>query len=1095
MTFLFSDNNPPLTPLRQALMDAYRMDEGECLEKLLKTASFQDEELSRIHDSAYRLVEAIRRKSHIKSGLDAFLQQYQLSTDEGIALMCLAEALLRIPDTATRDKLIEDKLKTGEWVQHAGQSPSLFVNAATWSLVFTNKFIDWSVERGEARLNKALKGFVGRTGRSMVRTIIAYAMRILGQQFVMGQTITEALQRAKTMEAMGYRFSYDMLGEAACTHEDALRYYKAYHQAILAIGKAADGRGPIQGPGISIKLSALYPRYEFVQREDCVQAISERLLELAIAAKGQGLHLTIDAEEADRLDLSLDIIEKVFSDTALSGWEGFGLAIQSYQKRCSFLIDWLADLSNKANRRLMVRLIKGAYWDSEIKVSQERGLVDYPVFTRKRGTDVSFIACARKLLQHEKQFFPQFATHNAYSVAAVLEMVGQRRDFEFQCLHGMGRPLYDEIVGLQKLNIPCRVYAPVGGHEDLLAYLVRRLLENGANSSFVHRIADTKESIDHLIAAPMLQVEKDEPKRNPRIALPIDIYRKQNDMPTAFQDETRRVRKGAAECTTTYMSSEISTQQSLSLKGEGHTRANSRGIDLTNRNELQPLMAEMKQACQSLPWQAGPMVNGDYRFKKDMAITNPHNREEIVGHVQEASSADIADALAAAEKAQVAWRQTSPKARAEMLMKTADLLEKNHARLMAIIMKEAGKTVNDAIGEVREAVDFCRYYAKEGEIQLSPRVMQGITGEHNEYQLLGRGIVLCISPWNFPLAIFLGQVTAALMSGNSVIAKPAEQTPLIAAAATALLHEAGIPKAVMQLLPGKGEIVGAQLVVSDRIAGVLFTGSTETARLINQQLAERKGAIVPLIAETGGQNAMIVDASALPEQVVRDVITSAFGSAGQRCSALRVLYVQEEVADKIIAMLAGAMATLKVGDPAFLETDIGPVIDEDALALLNAHAARMEKEAKLIYAVALPEACAKGSYFAPRAFELKHLSQLQREVFGPFLHVIRYKSTDMDKIIAEINATQYGLTFGVHSRINQTVQRLTDNIHAGNVYVNRNMIGAVVGVQPFGGEGLSGTGPKAGGPYYLARLCTEKVVSVNTTAAGGNASLLDSVGN
>lgn len=1054
MTFLFSDDNPPLPPLRQALMDAYRMDEGDCLEKLLKITTFQDEELERMHDSAYRLVEAIRHKGHANSGLDAFLQQYQLSTDEGIALMCLAEALLRIPDTATRDKLIEDKLNTGDWARHSGQSQSLFVNAATWGLMFTGKFIDWSNKLSDVQFNSALKGFVSRKGHSTVRTVVAYAMRILGQQFVMGQTITEALQRAKAMEAVGYRFSYDMLGEAACTHEDALRYYGAYHQAILAIGKAADGRGPIQGPGISIKLSALHPRYEFAQREDSVQTISERLLELAIAAKGQGVHLTIDAEEADRLDLSLDIIERVFADTALSGWDGFGLAIQSYQKRCSFLIDWLADLSTRVNRRLMVRLIKGAYWDSEIKVSQERGLNDYPVFTRKRNTDVSFIACARKLLQQQKQFFPQFATHNAYSVAAVLEMVGQRRDFEFQCLHGMGRPLYDEIVGVQKLNIPCRVYAPVGGHEDLLAYLVRRLLENGANSSFVNRIADSKEPIDHLVAAPMLQVALDTPKRNPRIPLPIDIYR-----------------------------------------GRSDNRANSRGIDLTNRNELQLLLVEMKQACQSMPWQAGPMVNGDYRFKKEATVTNPHDRSEIVGTVQKATATDILDALEAADNAQTAWRHSAPSMRADMLMKMADLLEQQRARLMAIIMKEAGKTVNDAISEVREAVDFCRYYAKEGEMQLSPRVMQGVTGEHNEYRLLGRGTLLCISPWNFPLAIFLGQVTAALMSGNCVIAKPSEQTPLIAAAATALLHEAGIPKAVMQLLPGKGSIVGAQLVASERIAGVLFTGSTETARFINKQLAERSGPIVPFIAETGGQNAMIVDASALPEQVVRDVITSAFGSAGQRCSALRVLYLQDEVADKVITMLAGAMATLKVGDPAFVETDVGPVIDEASLTLLAAHAKRMEEEATLIYQVELPKACAKGSYFAPRAVELKHLSQLQREVFGPFLHVIRYKSKDMDKIVAEINATGYGLTFGVHSRINQTVQHLADNIRAGNIYVNRNMIGAVVGVQPFGGEGLSGTGPKAGGPYYLARLCTEKVVSVNTTAAGGNASLLDSAGN
>ncbi len=1048
MTVFMTDNDLILPPRRQALMDAYRMDEAVCLEQLLKIASFSESELDRIHDRAYRLVEAIRHKDHVKSGLDAFLQQYQLSTDEGIALMCMAEALLRIPDDATRDKLIQDKIGEGQWEQHSGQSQSFFVNAATWGLMLTGKFSTWS-NTDEARLNNTLKAFVRRKGLSVVRTIVAYAMRVLGQQFVMGQTIEEALQRAKSMEAIGYRFSYDMLGEAACTPDDAVRYYGAYHKAILAIGKSADGLGPIQGPGISIKLSALHPRYEFAQRKDCVKVVSERLLELAIAAKGQGLGLTIDAEEADRLDISLDIIEKVFTDTALSGWEGFGLAIQSYQKRCSFLIDWLSDLSGSANRRLMVRLIKGAYWDSEIKISQERGLVDYPVFTRKRSTDVSFLACARKLLQHQKQFFPQFATHNAYSAAAILEIVGQRHDFEFQCLHGMGRPLYDEIVGVKKLNIPCRVYAPVGGHEDLLAYLVRRLLENGANSSFVNRIANNKEPIDHLIIAPTIQVAQDEPKRNPRIPLPANIY---------------------------------------------HERTNSRGIDLTNTNELKPLIDAMEKACEGMPLQAGPMVNGHYRFKKGDAIRNPHNRQNIVGTVLASTTTDINEALQAAADAEENWRQTEPKVRAAMLLKMADLLEENKPRLMAIAIQEAGKTINDAISEVREAIDFCRYYAQEGEKQLAPRLLQGVTGERNEYHLLGRGTILCISPWNFPLAIFLGQVTAALMSGNCVIAKPAEQTPLIAAVATTLLHEAGIPKAVMQLLPGAGEVVGAQLVADERIAGVLFTGSTETARLINRQLAERKGPIVPFIAETGGQNAMIVDASALPEQVVKDAITSAFGSAGQRCSALRVLYLQEEVADKIIKMLAGAMATLKVGDPALLETDIGPVIDEDALAILNAHAERMEHEAKAIYQVKLPESAAQGYYFAPRAVEIKELAQLQREVFGPFLHVIRYKSSKMDEVINDINNSGYGLTFGVHSRINQTVQHLTDSIHAGNVYVNRNMIGAVVGVQPFGGEGLSGTGPKAGGPYYLARLCTEKVVSVNTTAAGGNASLLDNVG-
>jgi RHH-type proline utilization regulon transcriptional repressor/proline dehydrogenase/delta 1-pyrroline-5-carboxylate dehydrogenase len=740
----------------------------------------------------------------------------------------------------------------------------------------------------------------------------------------------------------------------------------------------------------------------------------------------------------------------------------------------------------------MVRLIKGAYWDSEIKVSQERGLIDYPVFTRKRGTDVSFLACARKLLQHEKQFFPQFATHNAYSAAAILEMVGQRRDFEFQCLHGMGRPLYDEIVGVKKLNIPCRVYAPVGGHEDLLAYLVRRLLENGANSSFVNRIANKTEAIDNLIASPTLQVAKDEPKRNPRIPLPADIYFHSGSV--SAEAATLRAKGVYTNLHDFGEKAQPIKSMNTTARTVNNERTNSRGIDLTNTNELKPLMAEMEKACQSLPWQAGPMVNGDYRFKKGEAVTNPHNRKENVGTVLASTAVDINEAIEAATDAQESWRRTSAEARAAILLKMADLLEAHKPRLMAILIKEAGKTMNDAISEVREAIDFCRYYAEEGEKQLAPRLLQGVTGERNEYRLLGRGTILCISPWNFPLAIFLGQVTAALMSGNCVIAKPAEPTPLIAAAATALLHEAGIPKAVMQLLPGSGKVIGGQLVPDNRIAGILFTGSTETARVINRQLAERQGPIVPFIAETGGQNAMIVDASALPEQVVRDAITSAFGSAGQRCSALRVLYLQEEVADKIITMLAGAMATLKIGDPALLENDIGPVIDEAALATLNAHAERMQKEAKLIYQVELPHSTAEGTYFAPRAVEIKELAQLQREVFGPFLHVIRYKSTELNKVIDDINQSGYGLTFGIHSRINQTVQHLTDSIRVGNVYVNRNMIGAVVGVQPFGGEGLSGTGPKAGGPYYLARLCTEKVVSINTTAAGGNASLLDSVG-
>lgn len=880
----------------------------------------------------------------------------------------------------------------------------------------------------------------------MIRQAASYAMKILGNQFVMGQTIEAALKRAIPKEAQGYRFSYDMLGEAARTAKDAKRYFDAYMKAIHAIGKAANQRGVIDAPGISIKLSALYPRYEWAKRELVLNCLVPRVTELALLAKQYQIHITIDAEEADRFDLWLDIFAAVFQQPSLDGWSGFGLAIQAYQKRTFYLIDWLAALAEEHKRTIMVRLVKGAYWDTEIKVSQERGLSGYPVFTRRASTDVSYLACARKILSYGDKFFPQFATHNAYSASAILEMVGDRKDFEFQCLHGMGDTLYDEIVGEKKLNLPCRVYAPVGTHEDLLAYLVRRLLENGANSSFVNRIVDANEPIETLIQHPVEQVMALSNKSHTKIPLPKDIF--------------------------------------------GHSRENSPGLDLSDISVLRNLK-EGTEAFSNHLWQAIPIIDGHAVEGEKQNIHSPFDTARIVGHAINASQEDVNKAVSNAFKASHSWAETSVNKRAECLRKAADLMIEHTYEIMALVMLEAGKTVNDAVAELREAIDFCRYYAAEAESKLIPQILPGPTGESNRLHYHGRGVFACISPWNFPLAIFMGQVSAALVAGNTVIAKPAEQTPLIAALAVKLLHEAGVPKDVLQLLPGKGEVVGAALVADERIAGVMFTGSTETAKLINQTLANRRGGIIPFIAETGGQNVMIVDSSALPEQVVSDVITSAFGSAGQRCSALRVLYLQEDVADKIITMLQGAMAELTIGDPRLLVTDVGPVIDEDALAMLVNHQSRMQTEAKLVFECPLDhEIKVKGHFFAPIAYEIKDLSVLTREIFGPCLHIIRYKAEDLPKVVAEINATGYGLTFGIHSRINSTIDYLLTNVRVGNAYVNRSIIGAVVGVQPFGGEGLSGTGPKAGGPNYLLRLCSEKSISVNTTAAGGNASLM-----
>lgn len=1043
--FIFPKTLPALDDLRLAMANAYRMDETQAMQTLLGAAELSTSQLQSVKTLAERLVTTVRKGRVGKGGIDAFMHQYGLSTEEGVALMCLAEAALRIPDTETIDRLIEDKIASANWGLHQGKSDSLFVNSASWALMLTGKILG-AEEKSDRHLGSVLKKFVKKTSAPVIRKAVNEAMRILGKQFVMGRTIEEATTRAKKEEARGYAFSYDMLGEGARTMKDAERYFNAYKNAIDIIGKEAKGQGIYKGAGISVKLSALHPRYEFARSEYCLPFLIDRLKALAVQAKGYDIGLTVDAEEADRLEISLDIIEAVASDPALAGWYGFGLAVQAYQKRAFFLIDWLAAVGKRLNRKFMVRLVKGAYWDYEIKDSQLKGLASYPVFTRKVNTDVSYLACAKKMIDYGSDvFYPQFATHNAYTVAAILEMIGERRDYEFQCLKGMGRELYNQLVMEAEVPVSCRIYAPVGQHEDLLPYLVRRLLENGANSSFVHRIVDEKTPIETLIEDPIRKVRSSDSIPHPSIPLPTHI----------FAD-----------------------------------RQNSIGLDLSDMPTLSDMAKAMTEAGANV-WQASGTAHDPAATKEAVRdITSPANRHQVVGKVVTAAKEDVEYMMARALKAARGWDEVSIEARAAMVEKVADLFEENRAELMAIVMREAGKTLSDAVGEVREAVDFCRYYANLARQRLVPVALPGPTGESNILSYHGRGVMLCISPWNFPLAIFTGQVVACLVAGNCVLAKPADQTILIGAKAVALMHKAGIPDDVIQLVPGRGSVIGAAAVAHEKIAGVIFTGSTETAQVINQTLANRKGPIVPFVAETGGQNCMIADSTALPEQLVQDVISSAFNSAGQRCSAMRVLFLQSNTADRIIEMLKGAMSELNVGDPRWLSTDIGPVIDDAARQMLEAHAERMNKEGKLIYEVPLSKETEHGTFFAPRAYEIPSLDVLTREVFGPILHVIRYERSDLDKILDAINATGYGLTTGVHTRIASVADYITRRIHAGNAYVNRNMIGAVVGVQPFGGEGLSGTGPKAGGPWYLTRLCHERTLSVNTTAAGGNASLM-----
>ncbi len=1008
---VFAADIQPQSPLRAEITRQCRAPEPACMAALVRAATLPPRTVEQARTVAIRLIEAVRAKG-ARGMVEGLIREYDLSSQEGVALMCLAEALLRIPDRATRDALIRDKIGAGDWRGHLGHSPSLFVNAATWGLVVTGRLTGTVNETG---LGAALTRLIARGGEPVIRRGVDMAMRMMGEQFVTGEDIAEALRNARRLEGQGFRYSYDMLGEAATTAADAARYYDAYEHAIHAIGQAADGRGLYAGPGISIKLSALHPRYSRLQRGRVMTELLPRVRALALLARRHDIGLNIDAEEAERLELSLDLLEALCLDPAFAGWDGIGFVVQAYQKRAPFVLDWMIDLARRSGHRLMVRLVKGAYWDSEIKRAQVDGLEGFPVFTRKVHTDVSYLACARKLLAAPEAVFPQFATHNAYTVAAVLSMAGggfHVGQYEFQCLHGMGEPLYEEVVGPNRLDRPCRIYAPVGTHETLLAYLVRRLLENGANSSFVNRIQDPAVPAAALAADPVAQVAAAQPFGAPhdRIALPRDLF--------------------------------------------APVRANSAGVDLSSEQALAALAAAL-YAAPARQWQAGPAAAGG---TTPQAVRNPADHTDLVGHVAEATDDQVDAALAAALAAAPGWQATPARERAACLLRAADLLEARMPVLLGLIVREAGKSVSNAVAEVREAVDFLRYYATEA---------AGFGAGH-----VPLGPVTCISPWNFPLAIFTGQVAAALAAGNTVLAKPAEETPLVAAQAVALLHEAGVPGRVLQLLPGQGA-VGARLVADARTRGVVFTGSADVARLIQRALARRlnpDGSPVPLIAETGGQNAMVVDSSALAEQVVADVLVSAFDSAGQRCSALRVLCLQDDIADRTLAMLRGALAELAVGNPDRLSTDIGPVITAAARDGIEAHVRAMHNAGHVVHRLPLPPACAAGSFVAPTIVEIPAMAALEREVFGPVLHVLRYRGDALETLMAEINASGYGLTFGVHTRIDETIARVTAQAGAGNIYVNRNLIGAVVGLQPFGGHGLSGTGPKAGGPLYLRRL-------------------------
>ena len=1100
-------------------MNAARFaDEQQLRAQAIDVIALETAARTRLLERARDWVRAVRRQG---SGglLDRFLAEFGLSSREGIALMCLAEAALRIPDEATLDALIRDKLGGTEW-RRAGKEDggSLFVNASTWALMLTGRLLEPDDDPAdpETGLFAALRQRIRRGGEPVVRQALLQAMAILGRQFVMGRDIDEALARSAKGEEARYRHSFDMLGEAARTAEDAQRYFERYQHAIAAVGRAAAsakagakagaragaraGAGPIDGPGISIKLSALHPRFEPAHWSAVRPALVARTLALAQAAAQADIGLTIDAEEASRLDLQLDVLTALCAEPALAGWQGLGLALQAYQRRALDACRLLGELADRHRRRLMVRLVKGAYWDTEIKLAQQLGLPGYPVFTRKVNTDLNYLACARRLFDHGERIYPQFATHNAHSIAAVLE-IADGRPFELQRLHGMGEALHAEV--LERTATPCRAYDPVGSHDELLPYLVRRLLENGANSSFVHRIADANQPVEQVVTDPIELAATQHDAAHPHIPAPRDLYRpdRANSAGLDLSDPAAVVTLYRAMDAADPSQREAAPMLAADGDPKSHQQVERRGTgpraaDDNRTDTRSPNGSGETPTARSGAASGAEQIKTDGRQQPAARpLQSPADRRRGIGHVQDTNPAQVGSAIAAAAAAFPDWDLTPADQRARCLETAADQLEAHLGELVALCCREAGKSIPDGIAEVREAADFCRYYAARArEAFAAPLELPGPTGERNQLSLHGRGVFACISPWNFPLAIFTGQVAAALAAGNTVVAKPAEQTPLIAARALELLRAAGIPDAALQLVPGDGPSVGAPLVADPRIAGVAFTGSVATARAINRRLAERDGPIVPLIAETGGQNAMVVDASALPEQVVADVLQSSFQSAGQRCSALRVLFIQEDVAERLLTMLAGAMAELRIGDPWDLATDVGPVIDAEAQQALAAHCARMDREARLIFRCPLPPETAHGSFIAPVAYQLDGIEQLDGEVFGPVLHVVRYRADALDEVIAAINATGFGLTFGVQSRIDSHINRLTAanrlGIRAGNRYVNRNMIGAIVGVQPFGGEGLSGTGPKAGGPHYLPRFAVERSLSINTAAAGGNAALL-----
>jgi RHH-type proline utilization regulon transcriptional repressor/proline dehydrogenase/delta 1-pyrroline-5-carboxylate dehydrogenase len=1022
------------------------MDETAAVKALLSALEGVATFSPAIRKQAEQYVTTIRNNG-IGNGIEAFLHEYGLDSKEGVAVMCLAEALLRIPDAETANNLIEDKFSGTQWSSHLGKSESLFVNASTWGLMLTGKVVNLGRLR-EQKAETTLSQLVKKIGEPVVREALKKAMRIVGTQFVLGQDVAEALDRSKPLEKKGYSFSYDILGEGARTQEKAREYHEAYLQAIDIIGDKATktGTGP-QVPSISVKLSALHPRYELLNSERVMAELLPVVKEIVAKAKDRGISVSLDAEEASRFDVALQVYEALVMDEALKGFDGIGFVLQGYQKRAFYTIDWLVTLAKRAGKRLPVRLVKGAYWDAEIKWAQAQGLPSYPVFTRKEHTDLSYTACARKLLRHADVIYPQFATHNALTVATVQEFareLGATGKFEFQRLYGMGEKLYEQVDG----SIPRRIYAPIGVHEDLLAYLIRRLLENGANSSFVNLVMDKSKALEELLMDPVTRIQKQGISMNPKVPLPVNLY--------------------------------------------GDHRQNSQGLELGNLQMMETLSQQMKPFMEK-HWEAGVISTAVRSLGKPTRMAyEPANSKRAVGYITDAVPEDLEFVIAEAQKAQRSWNQLSFHTRAEVMEKAALLIEENLPEFIALCTREAGKTLSDGIAEVREAVDFCRYYAAEARnLPALGGTLRGPTGESNQLNFGGRGVFLCISPWNFPLAIFIGQVVAALVTGNSVIAKPAEQTPLVAALAVKLLHKAGVPTDVLQLVPGDGGEIGARLVADPRIAGVVFTGSNETARIINQTLAQRPGPIIPLIAETGGQNCMIVDSSALLEQATDDIVRSAFGSAGQRCSALRVLYAQDDIADKLAGFIKGAMQELAVGDPSDFVTDIGPVIDREAQQKLEKHIEDMKQRCTFLASGRLERRHAEeGTFVAPHFFEIPSIKTLPGEVFGPVLHMVRFKGHELDKVIEEINGTGFGLTFGIQSRIEHMIDYIRERVHVGNIYINRNMIGATVGVQPFGGEGLSGTGPKAGGPLYLMRFLREETVTVNTAAIGGNLELL-----